>query len=152
MKRITQIALLLVAATSLAYGQTPAKEQKPSDEQALTKIENDWGDALLKQDVATVERFEAPEYMSTSPSGELSDRAQGLAELKSGAIKFESLKLDDLKVRVFGDTAVVYGLDTEKSSYKGKDTSGQYRWTDVFVKRNGVWQAVSSHASKVEKH
>jgi hypothetical protein len=45
----------------------------------------------------------------------------------------------------------VHGLDTEKSSYKGKDTSGQYRFTDVFVKRNGLWHAVATHASKVAK-
>jgi len=41
-----------------------------------------------------------------------------------------------MKVRFFGDTAVLTGSDEEKSSYKGKDTSGRYTWTDVFVKRS----------------
>jgi hypothetical protein len=54
-------------------------------------------------------------------------------------------------VRVYGDTAIASGLGTEKSTYKGKDTSGQYRYTDVFVKRNGTWQAVATHGSKVTK-
>jgi len=39
---------------------------------------------------------------------------------------------------------VVTGSDDEKSSYKGKDTSGHYVWTDVFVNRKGHWQAVAS--------
>jgi ketosteroid isomerase-like protein len=55
-------------------------------------------------------------------------------------------------VHVDGDTAVVFGLETEKSTYKGADSSGQYRFTDVFVKRNGVWKAIATHVTKVAKH
>src|SRR5260370_36126064 len=54
----------------------------------------------------------------------------------------------EMKVRVFGHTAVVTGSDTEKSSYKGKDTSCKYVWTDVFVQRNGRWQALASQSVK----
>ncbi len=46
-----------------------------------------------------------------------------------------------MKVRVFGNSAVVTGSETEKSSYQGKDTSGKSAWTDVWVMRNGKWQA-----------
>jgi hypothetical protein len=45
----------------------------------------------------------------------------------------------------------VSGLETEKSKYDGKDSSGQYRFTDVFVKQGGAWKAVSTHVSKVKK-
>jgi hypothetical protein len=54
-----------------------------------------------------------------------------------------------MKVRIFGDVAVVTGSDDEKSSYKGKDTSGHYVWIDVFVKRKGKWQAVASQSTLV---
>jgi hypothetical protein len=56
-----------------------------------------------------------------------------------------------MKVRVFGNTAIVTGGDTEKSTYKGKDSSGKYVWTDVFVNRNGKWQAVASESTKVQQ-
>jgi len=56
-----------------------------------------------------------------------------------------------MKVRVFGDTAVVTGSDDEKSSYKSKDTSGHYLWSDVFVKREGRWQAVASQGTLMAK-
>ena len=55
-----------------------------------------------------------------------------------------------MDVKVLGNVAVVQGSDTDKSSYGGKDTSGKYVWTDVYVKRGGKWQAVRSHISKVE--
>ena len=55
-----------------------------------------------------------------------------------------------MDVRVFGSIGVVQGSDTEKSSYKGKDTSGKYVWMDVFQKKNGKWQAVRSEVTKVQ--
>ncbi len=54
-----------------------------------------------------------------------------------------------MKVRIFGNTALVSGTEIEKSQYKGKDSSGKYIWTDVFVLRNGRWQAVSWLTTKL---
>jgi hypothetical protein len=57
--------------------------------------------------------------------------------------------MDPIKVRVFGDVAIVTAGDVEKSTYKGKDSSGHYVWTDVYMNRNGQWQAVATQGSKV---
>jgi ketosteroid isomerase-like protein len=153
MKRIVQILLLAVAATPLVFSQASAKEQKAGpDEQTITQMENDWATALTKRDMATIDRMEATDYMFISPDGSLSNKTESDAMIKSGDVVIASFKIDDLKVRINGDTAVVHGLETEKSSYKGTDTSGQYRFTDVFVKRNGTWRALATHVSKVEKH
>jgi hypothetical protein len=54
-----------------------------------------------------------------------------------------------MKVRFFGDVALVTGAGEEKSSWKGKDTSGNWVWMDVWVKRHGKWQAVASQVSLV---
>jgi hypothetical protein len=68
-----------------------------------------------------------------------------LTDIRSGAQKLDSYEMGVMDVKVFGGgIAVVQGSDTEKSSYKGKDTSGKYVWTDVFVDRNGKWVAVRS--------
>jgi ketosteroid isomerase-like protein len=56
---------------------------------------------------------------------------------------------DDMKVRVYGDEAVVTGRNTTKGQFKGRDISGQYRWTDTWAKRNGRWQCVAEHDSKI---
>lgn len=56
-----------------------------------------------------------------------------------------------MKVRVFGNTAVAVGSDTEKSTNHGKDSSGRYAWMDVFVRRNGLWEAVVSESTKIAK-
>lgn len=155
MKRIIPMAMLAIAATALAFGESSATSPKPqagSAEQIISQIEQDWGVALMKHDVAAIDQIVSPDWMMTDPEGALADKTQTDADLKSGVLTIESFKIDDLKVHVDGDTAVVFGLETEKSSYKGTDSSGQYRFTDVFVKRNGVWKAIATHVTKVVKH
>ncbi len=58
--------------------------------------------------------------------------------------------MGDMKVRVFGDTAVVTGTDDEITMEDGKKSSGHYVWTDVFVKRNGQWLAVASQTAQIK--
>lgn len=154
MKRILSLAAATLAV-AFVIGQSTARAQPApagSTEQIITQMEQDWGVALVKKDLATIDRIEAPEWMISNEVGDLQSKAQTDTELKTGVYNCESFTLDDTKVGVFGDTAVVFGLETEKSTYQGKDSSGQYRFTDVFVKRNGVWQAVATHVSKVVKH
>jgi hypothetical protein len=62
----------------------------------------------------------------------------------------ESFEIGPMDVKVLGNVAVVQGSDTEKSSYKGKDTSGKWIWMDVFVKRDGKWVAVRSQDGMVK--
>ena len=152
MKRLILIAALVAAAASVALAQSPAKPAAGNTEQAIRQIELDWANALAKGDVATIEKFTAADWVLSDPEGNVMMMPQLSAELKAGAMKIESFTLDDLKVRVYGDMALAFGLETEKSSYKGSDSSGQYRFTDVFVKQGGAWKAVATHVSKVVKH
>ena len=74
-----------------------------------------------------------------------------MADVKSGISRVKSTTVEEMKVRVFGDTAVVTLVETEKSQYNGKDTSGRYIETNVFVKRNEGWQEVAAHANRLEQ-
>jgi ketosteroid isomerase-like protein len=132
--------------TKTDHGQAGQHSQV---EQDLMQIERDWAAAMVKKDTAALGRFTADDWVFTAPDGRLQTRAEIEAELGSGDLKFESSTVDDLKVRVFGDTAIVTGRTTDKGQYKGQDISGQYRFTDIFVKRNGRWQSVSTHVSRI---
>jgi ketosteroid isomerase-like protein len=120
-----------------------------SIEDTLIQIEHDWVDAMVRGDAARWSRYIADEWVLTYSDGTLVTKPMALADLKEGALRIESFRLDDMKVRVYGDTAVVTGQITEKSKFRDKDTSGVRRITDVFVKRDGRWQAVASHESDV---
>jgi len=118
-------------------------------EQELKELEDGWTEALVKRDVAFLDRILAEEYTLGSADGMVATKAQYLAWLRSGELVVGSMVNDAIQVRMYGDVAVVNGLDTEKSQFKGKDTSGQYRWTDTLIKRDGRWRSVATHVSKV---
>jgi ketosteroid isomerase-like protein len=149
MKRSFAIFLLVSSALLLAFGQGEStqgameRDGKTSVQREFTTIENQWAEADKHKDAVALGRLLADDWVYLGPLG-IETKAQHLAGLKSGDDNLESITLLDMKVRVFGSTAVVTGREHEKSSSKGKDTSGDYLWTDVFVKRLGHWQAVNS--------
>jgi len=65
-------------------------------------------------------------------------------------MKLTSIEVGPMEVKVLGTVAVVQGSDTEKSMFKGKDTSGKYVWMDVFAKRDGKWVAVRSQIAQIK--
>ena len=148
MKKILTSA---AAALLLTVSALPARSADTKGvEKAIVQMEKDWTEAGIKKDVATLDRILADDWMAIDFEGKTMTKAAALADMKSGASTNSSVELGEMKVRVYGDTAIVHGSDTEKSTYKGKDSSGHYVWTDVFVKRNGRWQAVSSQSVKTK--
>ena len=154
MKRVFTLGLAVLVAC-VAFAQSPSKKKQSAsagaDEEMLMKMENEWGTALVKVDFATINRIASPDWILTTPDGVQHTKAETDADLKSGKVKFESFKIDDLKVRVYGNAAVVFGLTTEKMKIDGQDISGQNRFTDTFIKRDGKWQCVATHVTSVAK-
>jgi len=150
MKKVNLIVLALVAIIYLLVAPV-AWAQGGNVEQEIKKLEHDWAQAVVKSGAAAVDQYEADDIVSTDPSGRVTDKAQDKKDLSSGDLKVQSLELSDLKVRVYGNTAVATGLATLKGTYKGQDMSGNYRYTDTWVRRNGKWQAVASQATKVQQ-
>ena len=128
---------------------TPGSEASENVEKEITQLERDWGDALAKRDLVALDRILGDDHSVITKDGSVLTKAQELAKHSESAD--ELFDFEPMKVRVFGDTAVVTGGHRERSQYQGKDTSGHYRWMDVFVKRKGRWQAVASELTRVEE-
>lgn len=160
MRRMISIMMFFVAALALTSCAAPdqkttttatataAASPTENAEQLITKMEQDWTTAILKGDVAFPERITADDFTFIDPMGEMATKAQVVEMLKSGSYKFTALELDKLTVKVFGDAAIATYGQTEKSQYQGKDNSGHYIYTDVWLKRNGNWQVVRTQATK----
>lgn len=121
------------------------------DEAVLVEMQQDLAKAWLTSDRPTLERIIAPEWTSTGPDGRTSDRAQVLAHVfETGAHKIHALKIDEVDARVFGDAAVVTGRTHGVGEFGGSRYDVVIRFTDVFVRRAGQWQAIASHASLLQ--
>jgi ketosteroid isomerase-like protein len=128
---------------------TPAPADTASVQQEVIKLEDGWNTALLKSDVAYCDRILADNYTGTDDMGSVSTKAQELANLKSGDFKCTASVIENYQVHLYGDTAIFTAQSTQKAQYKGRDLSGQFQWTDTWVKHDGCWQCVASHGSKV---
>jgi ketosteroid isomerase-like protein len=139
--------------SALCCSMFAQSKERPSagTEQAVMRIERELLNAVLKGDASANERYLADTYVFTGPDGTVENKAQAIADLKSGDLKLQSASLDGAKVQVYGDTAVVTYSSNDKGTYKGKDISGKTRWTDVFVNHNGRWQVVASHGTMLPK-
>ena len=151
MKRLLLAAVLLTAAATFAAGQTPDKPAKPAAEKAapaapeqeLTQLADQYTAALKGKDAAALGRLWADDLTFITPGGAVQTKAQRLADIQSGATKFETLEATDRTFRVYGDAAVMTTLTTVKGQYSGQEASGQYRVTQVYVRRGGAWQIVA---------
>jgi ketosteroid isomerase-like protein len=137
------ILALLFASVSLA---APS-----SMEEELIGVEIAWANALVKRDHAALENLIADEFRGTDSWGSASNKQQEIAPSKSGEYMVQSYKFSELKVHVYGDVATVIGVNLIAAAYKGRNIGGRYRFTDVFVKRDGRWQCVLAHSSYIRR-
>jgi ketosteroid isomerase-like protein len=143
MKKLFIAFAFMMLFGSLTYGQ------KMTIEQTLMKMEQEIADAIVKSDTSVFDKYVADNGTFTDPGGMLMSKAQTMAMFKSGDLKLESIKIEGMKVQMFGNTAVVTYTTMDKGMYKDKDISGQYRWTDVFVKMSGKWKLVAGQGTPI---
>ncbi|HUE65173.1 MAG TPA: nuclear transport factor 2 family protein [Rhizomicrobium sp.] len=137
------VALVVLIFATIANAQTPAGDVSKT----LMALEQRWGTALQKADVAMLNTVLADKYSDTDEQGHLGTKQDVLGALKSGDLRMGSLILSSMNVQAYGDAAIVTGVAAQKGTYQGHPLALTVRFTDTFVKQNGQWQAVASHRS-----
>ena len=146
MKRLsrTVVAAACVLAVSPLLAQNGGKT-----EQEIRAAEKLWNESRVRADVAALGKLLADDWTVTHGDGTINTKAEYLADLKSGDRKFfGDVKQDDFSVRIYGDTAIAAGISDSKVEYKGKPSGGALRFTRVYVKRDGRWAMIVSHATR----
>ena len=141
---------IVTAGTVLAQNSKPATSaQDAATAEEIKKLEHDRIQAGVRKDVVYVAAATAGEYVQIDWDGKVLDKTATLARIKSSNIQLQSNTLDEISVRVYGDTAVVTGLATRKGVMDGKDISTGIRYTRVYTKRDGRWQVVQFQQTRV---
>jgi hypothetical protein len=142
-------AALLISFAVLALEAQPVNTgPPPGQETVLAQLQQDLAKAWVERDRVRVEQIIAPEWQSTGPDGRLTDRTKVLADVFETRVHtIRRVEIDDVRVRVFGEAAVVTGRTHGVGDVAGTPYDVIIRFTDTFVRRNGRWQAVASHAS-----
>jgi len=118
-------------------------------EEELLKVEKEFAQAIVSNDLEGIGRIVADDWIIIDPNGDMVDRRRFFEVIKSGALTHDMMESENFRVRVYGDSAVVTAVTRSKGKFMGQEFSTQERATDVFVKREGRWQCVLTHLTRL---
>ena len=144
----TTCCLLLLAS----LGQAVAQNSKDDSQQTkLVVMEHLWNEAQVNRDARALDSMIGANFVNTEYDGEVSDKAKFLADIKDPQFKPTNLAIQDVKVNMYGDSAVVAGIYHTKGTFQGRPYEHFGRFTDTWVFTEGRWQCVASHTSLLRK-
>lgn len=113
----------------------------------VQRLMDDWVAAELHGDADALARITAADFVGIGPRAFTLTKEQWLARYRSGDLKHRVFSLEDATTRIYGDTAVVVGRQSQQTQFKGSDVSGEFRVALVLVRQAGGWQLVNWQAS-----
>ena len=146
-RAVVVTGVVVFGSSGVVHAQASAPVR--SDQDILIQLEHDWDAAFHRHDAAFIDRILADEFIVTYDNGVRADRT---VELKLALVdeNVESSSMDEFIVKEYGNTAVVWFTLHLVGPVKGERVQNNYRFTDVFVLRDGRWQCVSSQSTKVD--
>jgi hypothetical protein len=148
MLRATSCCFLLLALTGQAVPQNPKDD---SQQTKLLVMERLWNEAQVNRDARALDAMIGSAFVNTEYDGEVSDKAKFLADIRDPQFNLNTLSIQDVKVSMYAESAVVVGTYRTKGSYQGRPYEHVGRFTDTWVFTEGRWQCVASHTSLLRK-
>ena len=149
MTRKVIVLLVALAGVSGSVAQKNRGTQHRDASQALQDLEHTWVEALVKADTRKLDDILGNTFVDTDEEGNRTDKRGVLGALESGDLKMASIILSGMRVRTYGDSAVVTGAALQTGTFRGQSLVPRIVFTDTFVLENGNWRAVASHRSAV---
>ena len=118
-------------------------------EKEIDKVQQEWMDAVKRQDAFALDRMIADDFLIAGESlaGKLGDKKMYVADLlASGAVENGSASFDRIMLRAYGNTAIVNSIFQFEVTIEGKEHSGKFLTTAVWVKNGDQWQYVTIHS------
>jgi ketosteroid isomerase-like protein len=150
-----RLAAVVTASTAFLLSIQPyswaQSEGNAAAEQQVRKAEEERREAILRNDIKALGLLMAPEYTAifNLTGGRVTTKADELAMDQPGARKVESWDPTDVSIQIYGDVGLVIGLAEVTDVLKGERRHIRFRYTHVWVKRNGSWQLVHRHTTRV---
>jgi len=140
-----KLSFLVVAIASICtVSAARAQQSSTADvERYIRESERQWAESVANGDASVVERILADDFLGVDPDGSFYEKAKMVADTREAPKEFISNRLNDVKVRFFGDTAVAQGNESWVRR-TGTPLRARFVWTDTWILRNGAWQIVAS--------
>ena len=141
-------ALMLVAvSTAVAQQQSVRTREAATTEQAVQQQDQERIRAQIAADTIALRRIYADDFLGIGPTGVVRNKEEVIGDFTTHALTYQSITTTEVRVRVYGNTAVETGRSTMVGQDKGKDVPRENRFTRVWVMTDGRWQLVANHYS-----
>jgi ketosteroid isomerase-like protein len=124
------------------------KDQEQNDEQQILALHEAGDKALMSADVAALARIFADDYVQYNEAGQAFTKQDVLNNFRTGEIRYPLIVSTARKIRVFGDTAVVHGAESDEVEVNGKRSAVRYVYLDVLRKCKGEWKLIASQLAR----
>jgi len=153
-RRLTAGLVLLLAMAAVAPSiRAMGLGERHETRHLIDQLEEQWRAAILSRNVSAAEALLSDDFMAITANGMLQSKEETIANLRSGAVRFNSIDISDRKVRFYGSTAIVTSRAEVSGTGSSGDFSGNYRYTHVYVRdAKGTWRIVSFEASRIREH
>ena len=151
MKKLSSIAVAMLAICLLA-GPLASAQGEPkagSAEEQIKALQAELVKAILKGDTSFYQKYYADDAISAHGLGQVYTKAEEIADLKSGSLKYDSYTVRDQTIHVDGSTAVVVTLASGKGLLESKPFNQDFRTTYVWVKQKGNWKLVLRQVTRI---
>lgn len=142
--------MAILSICLLAYLPVAAADSAPdsaAQKEAVAQLEKDWAAASKAGDAKKVDEQLSDDFTLTGPTGVMMDKEHYVADIRDHTLVLDSVKLDDVNVRVYGNAAVVTATLAISGKHGDFDLTGSYRITDTLIKTNDKWQKVAEQVT-----
>ncbi|WP_222873211.1 nuclear transport factor 2 family protein [Hankyongella ginsenosidimutans] len=150
-KHLRSAAVSPFPSPSSAWGSFPSRPRRSPAAKPTFGLESQYESSVRQQDVATLERLIANDFVATSSRGELRDKATEIADIAPApGIEVRGFELDDISVRLFGDAAIVTGRAKLDVRIGARASSSVSRYTRIYARREENWRIVGQQLTRIE--
>ena len=146
MGRLFSPTLLFALTSAILLGQAGSEIQA---EREVRDMERQWRQAWLAGDATALDRIHADDYTAIPNIGAVSTKAEVMTDVRRGAFRYSRMDHSEMTVRIYGTTGVVVGRTINEGHRGDRDVSGDFRYTRIYVHRNGRWQAVLAQYTRI---
>jgi ketosteroid isomerase-like protein len=140
--------LLSVAFLTLMMPSMGRADDADAEKQ-VAKVAKQNREAAIKGDPQDMDALLADDWVGINPEGSVQSKAECVKDFKAGVVDFEAIDPQEVKVRVYGDAAVVSGRYHVKLTHSGHKIDDRVRVTEVYVRQGGKWQCVSTQVTSI---
>jgi uncharacterized protein (TIGR02246 family) len=146
---VTSIFIGLLFLLPIAGGAFASGRDASGDEAAVLQVIRDACKAYLEGNANRMAEVLTEDFTLTDASGVVTTRADDIEHAKRGTMRYEVFENYDMKVRLYGDAAVVLGRTRVKGKAGETPFAAEFQFTDTLVRREGRWWFAASHVSRL---